>query len=253
MASAAPPPPLSSRGVAVVIPAWNEEQRIAATVEGARRIAGVDLVVVVDDGSVDRTDEQARAAGARVVHHRRNRGKAAAMTTGAKAVARIEARDMRPMNRQLLFLDADLEATAEKASPLIDAVESGKVDMTIAILPKQLAPGGGRGLVVNLAKDGIQRATGWTPTQPLSGQRCLTREAFEAALPLAKGFGVEVGLTIDLLRMGFRVAEVEVDLHHRVTGKDWRAQLHRGRQWRDVARALVRRNVLPRPWRELPG
>jgi hypothetical protein len=125
--------------------------------------------------------------------------------------------------------------------------------MTIAILPKQLAPGGGRGLVVNLAKDGIQRATGWTPTQPLSGQRCLTREAFEAALPLAKGFGVEVGLTIDLLRKGFRVAEVEVDLHHRVTGKDWRAQLHRGRQWRDVARALVRRNVLPRPWRELPG
>jgi glycosyltransferase involved in cell wall biosynthesis len=217
-------------------------------VEAARRIVGVDLVVVVDDGSTDRTDERARAAGARVVHHRHNRGKAAAMTTGAQAVGRMEARDLRAMGRHLLFLDADLEATAEKASPLVDPVESGQADMTIAILPKQLAPDGGRGLVVNLAKDGIRRATGWTPTQPLSGQRCLTREAFETALPLAEGFGVEVGLTIDLLQKGFRVTEVEVDLHHRVTGKDWRAQLHRGRQWRDVARALLARGVLPRPW-----
>jgi glycosyltransferase involved in cell wall biosynthesis len=243
----------STKGVAVIIPARNEERRIAATVDGARQILGVELVVVVDDGSTDRTDERARAAGARVVHHRRNRGKAAAMTTGARSVAMIEARDMRPSRRHLLFLDADLEATAEKAAPLIDPVEAGEADMSIAILPKQLAPGGGRGLVVNLARDGIERATGWTPTQPLSGQRCLTRQAFEAALPLAKGFGVEVGMTIDLLRKGFRLTEVEVDLHHRVTGKDWRAQIHRGRQWRDVARALATRKVLPRPWARTPA
>ena len=246
-------PPMSTpvrapTGIAVIIPAHNEERRIAATVEAARRIPGVDVVIVVDDGSTDRTDERAGAAGARVVHHRRNRGKAAALTTGAQAVARIEAKDMPTVGRLLLFLDADLEATAETAAPLIEPVESGKADVAIAILPKQLAPGGGHGLVVNLARDGIQRATGWSPTQPLSGQRCLTRQAFEAALPLAKGFGVEVGMTIDLLRKGFRVTEVEVELHHRVTGKEWRAQLHRGRQWRDVARALLARKVLPRPW-----
>lgn len=68
-----------------------------------------------------------------------------------------------------------------------------------------------------------------------------------AALPLAPGWGVEVGLTIDLLRQGYRIREVEVPLHHRVTGADWRAQLHRGRQWLDVARALATRGVLPRP------
>jgi hypothetical protein len=124
-------------------------------------------------------------------------------------------------------------------------VLAGEADMTIAVLPPQRAPGGGRGLVVNLARRGIERATGWTPTQPLSGMRCLTREAFEAARPLARGWGVETGLTIDLLRAGLRVREVPCELHHRVTGRDWRAQLHRARQYRDVWLALVRRGVRP--------
>ena len=130
-------------------------------------------------------------------------------------------------------------------------VLAGDAYMTIATLPRQSQPGGGRGLVVNLSRKGIASATGFTATQPLSGQRCLTREAFDAATPLARGFGVETGLTIDLLRQGFRVREVEVDLHHRVTGTDVRAQLHRARQYRDVARALAIRRLRafgrPRP------
>ena len=118
--------------------------------------------------------------------------------------------------------------------------------MTIAVLPRQLTAGGGHGFVVSLARRGIVRATGWQPTQPLSGMRCLTREAFAAALPLAHGWGVEVGLTIDLLRSGFRVTEVPCALQHRVTGTDWHAQLHRARQYRDVARALAMRRLRPR-------
>jgi hypothetical protein len=87
------------------------------------------------------------------------------------------------------------------------------------------------------------RATGWRPAQPLNGQRCLTRAAFEAARPLAPGFGVETGLTIDLLRQGLRIEEVEVPLAHRATGSDWRSQVHRARQFADVARALAVRQV----------
>jgi hypothetical protein len=80
----------------------------------------------------------------------------------------------------------------------------------------------------------------------LSGQRCLTRPAFDAALPLAHGFGVETALTIDLLRAGFRVREVVVPFHHRVTGTDWWAKVHRGRQFADVARALAVRELRER-------
>jgi glycosyltransferase involved in cell wall biosynthesis len=231
--------------VAVVIPAKNEQTRVATTVEAAAGLPGVTLVVVVDDGSTDRTAAAAAAAGATVVQHARNRGKAAAMETGAAAVRLIESRE-NGGSRALLFLDADLEDSAAEAAVLIEPVAAGEVDMTVATLPAQRAAGGGRGLVVRLARAGIEQATGWSPVQPLSGQRCLTRSAFQAALPLAPGFGVEVGLTIDLLRQGYRVREVEVPLHHRVTGTDWRSQVHRGRQWLHVGRALATRGVRPR-------
>ncbi len=80
---------------------------------------------------------------------------------------------------------------------------------------------------------------GWRPAQPLNGQRCLTRAAFAAAEPLARGWGAETGMTIDVIRRGLRIAEVEVPLSHRATGTDWRAQLHRLAQLRDVTLALA--------------
>lgn len=226
--------------VAVVVPAKDEEDRVAATVTSARRIPGVDLVVVVDDGSRDRTGQVAAAAEAVVVRHERNRGKAAAMETGAEEVRR---RDVGGGAHALLFVDADLGDTAVNTAPLTGPVLAGEADMTIAVLPAQSRPGGGRGLVVSLARNGIVSQTGWVPTQPLSGMRCLTREAFEAARPLARGWGVETAMTIDLLRRGMRVLEVRCELQHRVTGQDLRAQIHRGAQYRDVARALVVRRV----------
>jgi glycosyltransferase involved in cell wall biosynthesis len=223
--------------VAVVIPAHNEARRIGATVRAAYRISGVDLVVVGDDGSTDRTRDEADHAGAVVVSHYRPQGKAAAMVLGACAVAAVDARDGGEP-RHLLFLDADLGETAVDAEPLVEPVRAAESDMTIAVLPPQV-PGGGHGFVVRLSRRGVQRLAGFTATQPLSGQRCLTRAAFDAARPLAHGFGVETGLTIDLVRKGFRVREVSVPLRHRVTGRDLRAQVHRGRQYVHVARALA--------------
>jgi glycosyltransferase involved in cell wall biosynthesis len=227
-----------SDDVAVVIPARNEADRIQATVTSAAGIAGVALVVVVDDGSADGTAAVARRAGAVVTRHARNRGKGAAMETGAEAVRVLDQREHRDRPRHLLFLDADLADTAALAGPLADPVLAGTADMTIAVFTTTVKLGG-HGLVVGLSGAGIQRATGWRPAQPLNGQRCLTRAAFEAARPLARGWGAETGLTIDLLRQGLRVTEVEVELAHRATGTGLRAQLHRAHQLTDVARALA--------------
>jgi glycosyltransferase involved in cell wall biosynthesis len=226
--------------VAVVIAARNEADRIAATVAAAAGLAGVGLVVVVDDGSSDATAAVAQQAGAAVMRHPRNRGKGAAMETGAEAVRLVDQREHRDRPRHLLFLDADLSDTAGQAGPLMDPVTAGTADMTIAVFAATVKLGG-HGLVVGLSGAGIRRATGWQPRQPLNGQRCLTRAAFEAARPLARGWGVETALTIDLLRQGLRIAEVEVELAHRATGTGLRAQLHRAHQLTDVARALAAR------------
>jgi glycosyltransferase involved in cell wall biosynthesis len=232
--------------VAVVIPAKDEAARIAATVEAAGRINHVDLVVVVDDGSTDATGPLARTAGAVVIRHPRNRGKAAAMESGAAEVERRDAEAEGSLSRALLFVDADLEGTAIETAALAAPVLSGEADMTVAVLPPQLESGGGHGFVVRLAREGIRKATGFVAAQPLSGMRCLTREAFEAARPLAAGWGVEVGLTIDVLRGGYRLQEVPCELHHRVTGRNLSAQLHRAAQYRDVARALAARRFRAR-------
>jgi glycosyltransferase involved in cell wall biosynthesis len=233
-------------GVAVVIPALDESERIAATVAAAASIEGVSVVVVVDDGSTDDTATRAEAAGAQVIKHGRNRGKGAAMETGAVRVASLDRSQGIGQPRALLFLDADLGESAAAATPLTQPVLAGDADMTIAVIPAQKSAGGGSGRVVRLARSGIVKMTGWTPTQPLSGSRCLTRAAFDAARPLAAGWGVETGLTIDLLNAGFRVTEVPAELHHRVTGADLGGQRHRAGQYRDVYLALLDRRIRKR-------
>jgi hypothetical protein len=163
----------SRQRVAVVIPAKDESRRIAATVRSARAIPHVDLVLVVDDGSEDNTQHVAREAGAVVVRHSHNRGKAAAMETGAAVVAMRDAPDRPP--RLLLFIDGDLGETAVNTAPLVPPVLEGTADVSIALLPPQ--PGaGGRGIVVGAARRACccsSTATSATPpsTRPRSSRR----------------------------------------------------------------------------------
>ena len=237
--------PTAVTSVVAIIAAQDEAVRITATICAVKRIAGVDQVIVVDDGSSDATAQLAGEAGAVVVRHPRNRGKAAAMASGAEAAAALDLRDPAASGRarELMFIDADLGDSAANMAILVAPVASGEADMTIAVLPAQETPGAGHGFVVRLARTGIERLAGWTPTQPLSGMRCLSRDAFDAASPLARGWGVEVGLTIDVLGAGLRVLEVPCDLQHRVSGPGWRGQIHRAKQYRDVWLALAVRRL----------
>jgi hypothetical protein len=239
--------------VAAVIPAKDESRRIAATIRAVRAIPGVDLVLVVDDGSEDDTQHVAREAGAVVVRHSHNRGRAAALETGAAVVAMRDVPGRPP--RSLLLLAGDLAEAAVNVAPLVPPVVAGEADMTVALLPP--APTG-RGLVVGAARRAINQLTGWTPAAPLSPLRCLTRAAFEAATPLAHGAGIEPAMTIDLLRAGFRVLEIPCELRHHASGSALRDQVRRVSGARDVELAInarraraaagtVRERLAPRP------
>lgn len=223
---------------AAIIPAQNEARRIAATVRAVRAIPGVDLVLVVDDGSEDGTQHAARDAGAVVVRHSHERGRAAAIETGAAVVAMRDVPGRPP--RSLLLLAADLAEAAVNVAPLVLPVLSGAADMTVALLPPMPD---GRGMTVRAARRAIAQLTGWTPGAPLSPLRCLTRAAYEAATPLAHGAGLEPAMTIDLLRAGFRVLEVPTELRHHPSGGTLRNQVRRVTGARDVELAVNARRV----------
>jgi hypothetical protein len=76
---------------------------------------------------------------------------------------------------------------------------------------------------------------------PISGQRALRAVAARDVLPFAPGFGMEIGMTIDAVRAGRRVVEVDLDLAHRATGRSPAGFLHRARQLADFVRVYLAR------------
>lgn len=216
--------------VSVVIPALNEEDRIEKTVKAARSLPDVVDVWVVDDGSRDRTSERAEAAGARVIRLEKNRGKAKAAAAGAESSS----------GDVVLFLDADLAESASEARALLLPVLAGEADLTVAIFPKTHHKGG-FGWVVGLAQWGIRRTTGHTVEAPLSGQRAVTREVLQHIRGLGDRWEMEVGMTIDALRAGYRLKEVPTSMGHRLTGRKAGDFLHRAGQLWGVAGALWKR------------
>lgn len=197
-------PVLPSR-VGVVICAVDAAAVIAPTIRAARAIPAVDLVLVVDDGSSDETGATARGAGAIVVRHSHNRGRAVAMETGSAVVAMRDLPHDPP--RALLFLDAGLGDCAVHCAGLVTPVLAGEADLTTALV----AAGVARSVAATHARRAIRKLTGKSVRQPLSHMRCMTREAFEAAAPLARGAGLEVGMTIDILAAGFALREIPAD------------------------------------------
>jgi hypothetical protein len=104
-----------------------------------------------------------------------------------------------------------------------------------------LRVGGGVGLAVGFARFAIRRRCGLRTQAPISGQRALRARALERTLPFAHGFGMEIGMTIDAVRAGLRVVEIELDLTHRATGRTLGGFLHRGRQLLDFVRVYLAR------------
>jgi glycosyltransferase involved in cell wall biosynthesis len=225
--------------VSIIIPAWNEACIIAETLEAIREafahIALLELeIIVVDDGSQDNTIEMATPYADRVICHSCNMGKGTAMYNGWR-VAR---------GNYIIFLDADLGKSAGNVQLLLKPLIHDEYDMTIAELPMAQIRGG-FGLVKGLAAVGIYRLCGYHTRTPLSGQRAIRREVLERIGGLSRGFGVEVGLTIDVARAGYRIGELPVPFRHRESGRDLQGFYHRGKQFVSVGRTLIHKWLHP--------
>ncbi len=114
---------LEEKKIAVVIPALNEEAQIGKVIQALPDF--IDQVVVVDDGSSDRTADISRENGALVVSHRRNRGVGAAMATGIRTVLNTDADVM-------VNIDADGQFNPDDILKLVEPVLDGRADFVTA-------------------------------------------------------------------------------------------------------------------------
>lgn len=216
--------------VLAIVAARDEADRVGQTVRHLYQIEGVDEVVVVADGCRDGTVGEAAAAGARVLTSERAHGKGGALEA---ACGRLRVPDV------YLLVDADLGDTAAAAEALLDAVLRDRCDLAVGRLPR--LSGGGFGIVKRMSRALIRLGCGVRASAPLSGQRAVRSATLLACRPLARGFGVEVAMTIDAARAGYRVREVDVDMHHRPTGRGVAGFAHRARQGADIVAAAAPR------------
>lgn len=182
--------------ISVIIPVLNESQTIGSVVEFARRHPQVTEVIVVDDGSIDETPDQARAAGARVITSTLL-GKGASMEDGMWAAT----------NDVLLYMDGDLQGLREDLiSAMTKPIFSGKADFVKAKFSRAA------GRVTTLTARPLLRI--FFPElahfeQPLGGI-IAARRSLLRNLPFENDYGVDLGLLLDVSATGARIVEVDI-------------------------------------------
>jgi len=205
------------RRVSVCLPARDEERTIGAVIEGAvlphMGPAGsglVDELVVVDDGSKDATADVARGLGATVVSRRPGGDKGAAMAAAFEASS----------GDIVVFLDADVENAAPQyvtrlVGPLL--VDDAVLVKGFYDRPFNGQPTGGGRVTELLARPLIELLFPALAAvrQPLAGETAAHRWVFEK-VGFAAGYGVEIGLLVDVARDFGAESIAQVDLGVRV-------------------------------------
>jgi glycosyltransferase involved in cell wall biosynthesis len=182
----------------IVIPAYNEEQSVGVVLDVLKREGWRDIIVV-DDGSRDRTAEIARERGAVVLSHPRNMGLGAALRTGLRAALE------RGADCAVTF-DADGQHDPKAVRLMVDSLDG--VDFVIGVRHFTDIPLNKR--VGNFILNFITRLLGGVLTDSQSGMRALNRRALEAIQIRSNRYEVSSELVVRANRLGLRIKEVPV-------------------------------------------
>lgn len=182
--------------VSVIIPAFNEEETVANVINVVKKVKYVDEVIVVNDGSTDNTESEAKSAGAIVINHEVNKGKGEALTTGYR----------KSDSDIIAFIDADIHnLTSKKVDAMIRPILEGRTDITKTKFARE------SGRVTELTAKPLLNF--FFPEisfeQPLSGQFAAKRSALKK-INFEKDYGVDVGIVIDADVLGISVEEVDI-------------------------------------------
>jgi glycosyltransferase involved in cell wall biosynthesis len=220
-------PAMSARGVVIVVPAYNEKRTIVEVIRGLKQ-HGFTALIVVDDGSRDRTGELARREGAIRLRHLLNRGLGGALGTGISAALRLGA-------EVTVTFDADGQHDPSDIARLLAPIEAGRAEVVIG--SRMLDP---RGMPYHrrLANRLANLVTfllfgGWT-TDSQSGLRALTHRAAACLQLTTSGMEASSEIIAEAVRHRWRWQEVPV----RAIYTDY--SLSKGQSWRMGWRTLLR-------------
>ena len=188
--------PKKYQKVSVIIPAYNEEDTVAKVVEVVRNVSFVDEIIVVNDGSSDKTKEEAIKAGAIVINHETNKGKGEALYTGYKQ-AECDV---------IAFIDADIyNLTSKKVESMIMPILLGDAEITKTKFSRV------SGRVTELTAKPLLNF--FFPEisfeQPLSGQFAARKNTLRK-INFEKDYGVDVGIVIDADVLGISIMEIDI-------------------------------------------
>jgi glycosyltransferase involved in cell wall biosynthesis len=204
----------------IIIPAFNEEKQIVSVIEGARQYGNADIVVI-DDGSTDRTYELARSAGAFVIRHPFNMGAGVAIQTGYKYASENH-------YEFLLQIDGDGQHHPAHLPDLFLMIENRKYDLAIGsrfLNNSEYKTGLLKSAGIRLFRKIVRIITGEPITDPTSGYRCMNKDVFQYFTEDSFPWDYpDANIIIDLYRMGFTIGELPVTMAHNPEGRS----MHRG-------------------------
>ena len=229
------------------MPAWNEEDSVAATIDEVRAAVPDADVLVVDDGSGDRTGERARAAGALLLTLPFNLGVGGAMRAGFKYAARND-------YDAVVQVDADGQHDARDINDVVAGLQTADVVIGARFADRgAYSVKGPRRWAMALLARTLSHLAGTRLTDTTSGFRAANRRAVSlyARHYPAEYLGDTVESLVIALRSGYRVTQVPVEMRARRGGvpshAPWKAGVYLLRAFLALGLALFRR------WPDLPG
>lgn len=188
----------------VIVPALNAERTLERVVREARAL--LEPVIVIDDGSTDRTGEVARVAGATVLRHEQNRGKGAALKSGF-AYALANGFD------GVITLDADGQHLPAELPKFVAAANDTRADLIIGSRA-HLFPGMRlrRRLANRFSSWAISRGSGAQVEDSQSGFRYYSAAMIRAIPYRSEGFDLESEAIVRAVVRGYRVVSIPVSL-----------------------------------------
>lgn len=199
----------------IVIPAFNEEKNIQFVLEGLIRHCPELDIVVINDGSTDKTGEIAKKRGIKVISHCSNMGYGAAVQTGLKS-------GLNGGYDFVVLFDADGQHRPEEIDKLLRSVQKGECDVAIGsrfINNRGYIPSIPRRLGIRLFSVILRALSGTRINDVTSGFQTLNRRAFEFLAEEYPTNFPDADILLLLLLNRFRLKEIDVNMDTRMYGE----------------------------------